>query len=46
MYIRAMEVSGCSKNVRKIASRYEVPVREERKECNSDKVGLLPSSQI
>ena len=45
MYIRAMEVSG-SQNVRKIASRYEVPVREERKECNSDKVGLLLSSQI
>jgi len=46
MYIRAMEVSECSKNVRKIASRYEVPVREERKESNSDKAGLPPSSQI
>jgi hypothetical protein len=41
-----MEVTGCSKNVQKIASRYEVPVREEWKECNSDKVRLLLSLQI
>jgi hypothetical protein len=45
MYIRTMEVSGCSKCVRKIASRYEVPVHEEREERNGDKVALLLSSQ-